>query len=70
MLLWCIFYLIITILFNFSIISLFSFLQKVAPDTAEAINAFLKKLRSFAAGDASFTFILDDPAGNSFIENP
>ncbi|CAA7396647.1 unnamed protein product [Spirodela intermedia] len=44
--------------------------KKVAPDTAEAINAFLKKLRSFAAGDASFTFVLNDPAGNSFIENP
>lgn len=44
--------------------------KKVAPETAEAIDQFLVKLRSYAAGDASFTFILDDPAGNSYIENP
>lgn len=45
-------------------------LQKVDPEMAEALDRFLVKLRSFAAGDAPFTFILDDPAGNSFIENP
>ncbi|XP_078434019.1 uncharacterized protein LOC144705292 [Wolffia australiana] len=44
--------------------------KKIAPETAKAIDAFLKKLRSFLAGEGSFTFILDDPAGNSFIENP
>ncbi|KAJ0980260.1 hypothetical protein J5N97_008515 [Dioscorea zingiberensis] len=44
--------------------------KKVDPKTAEAIDQFLLKLRSIASGDASFTFILDDPAGNSFIENP
>lgn len=38
--------------------------------TAEAIDQFLLKLRSVASGEATFTFILDDPAGNSFIENP
>jgi zinc finger protein len=37
--------------------------------TAEAIDQFLLKLRACAAGDSSFKFILDDPAGNSFIEN-
>ncbi|KAK7362499.1 hypothetical protein VNO77_04614 [Canavalia gladiata] len=44
--------------------------RKVAPETAEAIDQFLVKLRACATGEASFTFILDDPAGNSFIENP
>ncbi|XP_045791093.1 zinc finger protein ZPR1-like [Trifolium pratense] len=44
--------------------------KKVAPETAEAIDQFLVKLRACAAGESSFTFILDDPAGNSFIENP
>ncbi|KAM7272061.1 hypothetical protein ACFE04_031275 [Oxalis oulophora] len=44
--------------------------KKVDPQTAEAIDKFLLKLRACATGDSSFTFILDDPAGNSFIENP
>ncbi|XP_061351546.1 uncharacterized protein LOC133296557 [Gastrolobium bilobum] len=44
--------------------------KKVTPETAEAIDRFLVKLRAFAAVEYSFMFILDDPAGNSFIENP
>ncbi|KAM3284480.1 zinc finger protein ZPR1 isoform X1 [Capsicum chacoense] len=44
--------------------------KKVDPQVAEAIDQFLIKLRACASGDSSFTFILDDPAGNSFIENP
>ncbi|XP_054779233.1 uncharacterized protein LOC129287105 [Prosopis cineraria] len=44
--------------------------KKVDPQTAEAIDQFLMKLRACTAGELSFTFILDDPAGNSFIENP
>ncbi|KAL5811839.1 hypothetical protein ACOSQ3_026789 [Xanthoceras sorbifolium] len=44
--------------------------KKVDPQTAEAIDQFLVKLRACASGDSPFTFILDDPAGNSFIENP
>ncbi|KAJ8752148.1 hypothetical protein K2173_003756 [Erythroxylum novogranatense] len=43
--------------------------KRVDPQTAEAIDNFLLKLRSCASGDLSFTFILDDPAGNSFVEN-
>jgi zinc finger protein len=43
--------------------------KKVDPQIAEAIDKFLFKLRACASGDSSFTFILDDPAGNSFIEN-
>ncbi|KAK3005989.1 hypothetical protein RJ639_016556 [Escallonia herrerae] len=43
---------------------------RVDPQTAEALDQFLVKLKACATGDSSFTFILDDPAGNSFIENP
>ncbi|KAF5944900.1 hypothetical protein HYC85_018977 [Camellia sinensis] len=44
--------------------------KKVDPQSAEAIDRFLPKLRACAKGESSFTIILDDPAGNSFIENP
>ncbi|KAJ4965823.1 hypothetical protein NE237_017672 [Protea cynaroides] len=44
--------------------------KKVVPETAEALDQFLMKLKSCATGEIPFTFILDDPAGNSFIENP
>ncbi|CAN6485417.1 unnamed protein product [Victoria cruziana] len=44
--------------------------KKVDPERAEALDNFLAKLKSLAAGEGCFTFMLDDPAGNSFIENP
>lgn len=44
--------------------------KKADPQTAEALDQFLMKLRACATGNSDFTFILDDPAGNSFIENP
>lgn len=44
--------------------------KKVDPQTAEVIDQFLLKLKVCARGGSSFTFIVDDPAGNSFIENP
>ncbi|KAL3833788.1 hypothetical protein ACJIZ3_008524 [Penstemon smallii] len=44
--------------------------KKVDPLTAEAIDKFLIKLKACATGDSQFTFTLDDPTGNSFIENP
>ncbi|KAK3041209.1 hypothetical protein RJ639_028469 [Escallonia herrerae] len=44
--------------------------KRVDPQTAEALDQFLVKLKACATGDSSFTLILDDPAGNSFIENP
>ncbi|XP_014505821.1 zinc finger protein ZPR1 [Vigna radiata var. radiata] len=44
--------------------------KKVTPETADAIDQFLVKLRACATGESAITFILDDPAGNSFIENP
>ncbi|KAL3654521.1 hypothetical protein CASFOL_001506 [Castilleja foliolosa] len=44
--------------------------KKVDPQTAETIDEFLIKLRACATGESHFTLILDDPSGNSFIENP
>ncbi|CAM8924484.1 unnamed protein product [Rhodiola kirilowii] len=44
--------------------------KKVDPKTAEAIDEFVLKLKACATGELPFTFILDDPAGNSYIENP
>lgn len=44
--------------------------KKVDPQKAEAIDQFLVKLKCLGSGEAAFTFILDDPSGNSFIENP
>ncbi|KAL8158910.1 hypothetical protein V2J09_000447 [Rumex salicifolius] len=43
--------------------------RKVDPQMAEAIDRIILKLKACARADSSFTFILDDPAGNSFIEN-
>lgn len=37
---------------------------------AEALDAFLVKLKECSTGNQAFTFIIDDPSGNSFIENP
>ncbi|KAK2984081.1 hypothetical protein RJ640_028545 [Escallonia rubra] len=44
--------------------------KRVDPHTAEALDQFLLKLKACVAGDSSFIFILDDPAGHGFIENP
>jgi hypothetical protein len=45
-------------------------LQKVDCQTADAIDAFLMKLDACAKGEQAFTFVVDDPSGNSYIENP
>ncbi|KAM4704485.1 zinc finger protein ZPR1 [Rhinophrynus dorsalis] len=37
---------------------------------AEKIDKFITKLQSLKDGETQFTFILDDPSGNSFVENP
>lgn len=44
--------------------------RKIDPKTAEALDHFLVNLNLCATGKKPFTFIVDDPAGNSFIENP
>ncbi|XP_048588478.1 zinc finger protein ZPR1 [Nematostella vectensis] len=40
------------------------------PDTANKIEEFIGKMKECIEGEKSFTFVIDDPSGNSFIENP
>nr|CAG4640886.1 EOG090X06TU [Eulimnadia texana] len=40
------------------------------PEGAEKIDEFVQKLKNLRALDTPFTLVLDDPAGNSFVENP
>eukprot|EP01121_Diplochlamys_sp_Union-15-3_P003040 TRINITY_DN12875_c0_g1_i1.p1 TRINITY_DN12875_c0_g1~~TRINITY_DN12875_c0_g1_i1.p1 ORF type:complete len:632 (-),score=69.16 TRINITY_DN12875_c0_g1_i1:171-2066(-) len=40
------------------------------PEKAQKIQVIIDKFRSMASGSSSFTLILDDLAGNSFLENP
>jgi zinc finger protein len=40
------------------------------PQQAEALDIFLSRLDALAEGKTAFTLVLDDPSGNSFIENP
>jgi zinc finger protein len=44
--------------------------KQIAPEVAAQIDAFVAKLEALKQGDKKFTFIIDDPAGNSFVENP
>eukprot|EP00026_Physarum_polycephalum_P001957 Phypoly_transcript_01961.p2 GENE.Phypoly_transcript_01961~~Phypoly_transcript_01961.p2 ORF type:complete len:436 (+),score=95.42 Phypoly_transcript_01961:1568-2875(+) len=45
--------------------------KKVDPNVAEQVGKFIDKLQACVEADQpTFTFTLDDPAGNSFIENP
>ncbi|KAM3923691.1 zinc finger protein ZPR1 [Leptodactylus fuscus] len=37
---------------------------------AEKIDEFIAKLQRLKDGETPFTFIIDDPSGNSFVENP
>ncbi|XP_053126260.1 zinc finger protein ZPR1 [Hemicordylus capensis] len=39
-------------------------------DVAGKIDQFISKLKRLKGVDSAFTFILDDPSGNSFVENP
>lgn len=40
------------------------------PDIASKIDDITGKLEEFKSGEHPFTFILEDPSGNSFVENP
>ena len=40
------------------------------PDVYEAIHATIQKLENILSGNNQVTIILDDPTGNSFIQNP
>ncbi|KAM9114036.1 zinc finger protein ZPR1 isoform 2-T2 [Pangshura tecta] len=39
-------------------------------DVAGKIDEFIGKLKQLKEVDSSFTFIIDDPSGNSFVESP
>ncbi|XP_059142030.1 zinc finger protein ZPR1-like [Physella acuta] len=40
------------------------------PDVAEKIEEFIGKLKDLKLVEKPFQFVLDDPSGNSFLENP
>jgi len=43
----------------------------VDPASADAVEGFLARLRALCEGRGfPFTLVLDDPSGNSFLENP
>lgn len=44
-------------------------IQKIDPEATARLDAFLNELKRYISGEVPFTFIVDDPAGNSFIEN-
>lgn len=45
--------------------------RKYDPATAAKIDDFIQRIQEFIEGRRfPFTFILDDPSGNSFIQNP
>ena len=44
--------------------------QKVTPDIAEKIDSFCHRLDELLLVKTPFSFTLEDPTGNSFIENP
>ena len=45
--------------------------QATAPEVYEQVKAFCERINRLASGkELPFTFIVDDPAGNSFVENP
>lgn len=40
------------------------------PEVAAKISEFVDKLKKLLEVEKAFTFVLSDPSGNSFIENP
>lgn len=40
------------------------------PQVAEKINEFIQKLKKLKEVEEEFTLVIEDPSGNSFVENP
>ncbi|XP_068568684.1 zinc finger protein ZPR1 [Cebidichthys violaceus] len=40
------------------------------PEVAEKIDGFIRKLRKLKEVEDEFTLVIEDPSGNSFVENP
>uniref|UniRef100_A0A673YWJ1 Zinc finger protein ZPR1 n=1 Tax=Salmo trutta TaxID=8032 RepID=A0A673YWJ1_SALTR len=49
--------------------TIFTF-QETAPEVAVKISEFIDKLKKLKEGESGFTLVIDDPSGNSFVENP
>ncbi|XP_078490066.1 zinc finger protein ZPR1 [Ciona intestinalis] len=44
--------------------------KSLHPDVFEKIKAFIAKLEILRTGETPFTLVVNDPSGNSFVENP
>uniref|UniRef100_UPI00398F7B52 zinc finger protein ZPR1 n=1 Tax=Pristiophorus japonicus TaxID=55135 RepID=UPI00398F7B52 len=44
--------------------------KAIDPDAASKIEEFVEKLKKLKDVETPFTLVIDDPSGNSFIENP
>ncbi|XP_038552230.1 zinc finger protein ZPR1 [Micropterus salmoides] len=44
--------------------------REVDPEMAEKIHEFIQKLRKLKEVEDEFTLVIEDPSGNSFVENP
>ncbi|XP_061448519.1 zinc finger protein ZPR1 isoform X3 [Rhineura floridana] len=44
--------------------------RETNPDVGVKIDEFISKLKHLKEVASAFTFVLDDPSGNSFVENP
>lgn len=44
--------------------------RETDPDVAEKIDEFIQKLKKLKEVEDEFTVVIEDPSGNSFVENP
>ncbi|XP_057703091.1 zinc finger protein ZPR1 [Corythoichthys intestinalis] len=44
--------------------------READPEVADKIHTFLQKLKKLKDVDEAFTVVIEDPSGNSFVENP
>ncbi|XP_068460445.1 zinc finger protein ZPR1 [Clinocottus analis] len=44
--------------------------READPEVAEKIEGFIRKLRRLKEVEEEFTLVIEDPSGNSFVENP
>ncbi|KAF3690230.1 Zinc finger protein ZPR1 Zinc finger protein 259 [Channa argus] len=44
--------------------------READPDVAEKIDGFIQKLKKLKEVEDEFTLVIEDPSGNSFVENP
>ncbi|XP_077458528.1 zinc finger protein ZPR1 [Stigmatopora argus] len=44
--------------------------REAEPEVADKIQVFLQKLKKLKSAEEAFTLVIEDPSGNSFVENP